>query len=84
MPSREFDAVVRKVDPVSRQVLVDVNGAAENVYVPPDCTVLLRGERVKLRIMQPRDRVRIQLQDGPGTVVARSIEVRAEGRLTPI
>jgi hypothetical protein len=81
MLSREIDGVVREVDPIGRQVLVVVNGTPENVYVPPDCSVLLRGERVKLRIMQPLDRVRMRVQDRPEAVVARSIEVCANSRL---
>lgn len=81
MESQEFDAVVRDVDPITRQVLVIVNGVPESVYVPPDCTVLLRGERVKLRIIQPRDRVRMRVQDVPGTTVAKAIEVRTDSRL---
>jgi hypothetical protein len=82
MPSREFDAVIREVDPINRQVLIVVNEGIETVYVPPDCTVLLRGERVKLRIMQPRDRVRMRVHGTLGKVVARSIEVRTEPCLT--
>ena len=80
MPSREIQGVVQAVDPINRQVQVVVNGRRETVDVPPDCTVLLRGERVKLRLMQPWDRLRLRIRDLSGTLVAQAIEVRADSR----
>jgi hypothetical protein len=75
----QADGVVRRVDPVSREVEVRVAGTPVSFYVRPDCVILLRGERVKLRLIQPRDRVRVAYTDGRGVPVADAIEVRPGG-----
>jgi hypothetical protein len=74
--SFQADGVVRRVDPVSREVEVRVAGAPVNFYVRPDCVILLRGERVKLRLIQPRDRVRVAYTEGQAGHVADAIEIR--------
>jgi hypothetical protein len=53
-----------------------VEGLLVTIYVPPDCNVVLRGERVKLRMVQPRDRVRVTYTELADSLVAREIEVR--------
>ena len=47
--------------------------------VRPDCVITLRGERVKLRLIQPRDRVRVEYTEHPGARVADTIEVQPGG-----
>jgi hypothetical protein len=75
-PVLEAEAVVCRVDPVSRELAALVEGVLVTVYVPPDCDVVLRGERVKLRMVQPRDRVRVTYKELPDSLVAREIEVQ--------
>lgn len=72
----EAEAVVHRVDPVSRELSAVVEGAPVIIYVPPDCEVLLRGERVKLRMVLPGDRLRVALAVPGDSPVAREIEVR--------
>lgn len=72
----EADAVVATVDSVNRELAAVVAGVVQFIYVPPDCAVVLRGERVKLRMVQPRDRVRIAYADRADALVARAIEIR--------
>lgn len=69
------DGVVRRVDPVGREVEVRVGGATVSFDVRPDCVITLRGERVKLRIIQPRDRVRVTYTHRQGARVAVAVEV---------
>ncbi|MCC6420406.1 MAG: hypothetical protein IT429_19390 [Gemmataceae bacterium] len=73
----EAEAVVYRVDPVSRELMVFIDSALVAVYVPPNCDVVLRGERVKFRMVQPRDCVRMRYADRAGSLVARAVEVRS-------
>jgi hypothetical protein len=72
----EVEAVVHRVDPVNRELAVVVEGTLVNMYVPPDCKVVLRGERVKLRMVQPRDRMRVKYTGLNDFLIAREIEVQ--------
>jgi len=67
---------VRRVDPVSRELDVHVSGTAVSFDVPPGCAITLRGERVKLRLLQPRDRVRVSFTESHGRRIADVIEVQ--------
>jgi hypothetical protein len=49
--------VVRNVDLIAREIEVSVAGKDIRFDVPPDCPVILRGERIKLRLIQKGDRV---------------------------
>jgi hypothetical protein len=73
------DGVVRRVDPVGREVDVLVAGTSVSFDVRPDCVITLRGERIKLRLIQPRDRVRVAFRECRGARVADAIEVQPEG-----
>jgi hypothetical protein len=82
-PIVHLDGVVRRVDSVSREVEVHAGGAAVSFDVRPDCVITLRGERVKLRLIQPRDRVRVTYTERQGTRVADAVEVRTGGPAPP-
>src|SRR5688500_12923002 len=69
------DAIIRSVDPVGRELTAQAGRALAIYYVPPNCDVRLRGERVKLRMIQPGDLVRVVFTNGRGALVAQSIEV---------
>jgi hypothetical protein len=74
--SEKFDGIVRRVDPVSREVAALVEGVLVTIYVPPDSEVILHGERVKLRMVQPGDRVRGTYTKLADSLIAREIEVQ--------
>ncbi len=75
-PVLEAEAVVHRVDPVNRELAALVEGILVTIYVPPGCDIVLRGERVKLRMVQPRDRVRVTYTELADSLVAREIEVQ--------
>jgi hypothetical protein len=75
----QADGVVRRVDPIARELEVVVAGASVSFDVGPDCVVRLRGERVKLRMLQPRDRVRVAYSGEPGALAAAAVEVLSGG-----
>jgi hypothetical protein len=77
--SEEIDGIVRRVDPIGRVVEVQVEGIPISVDVRPDCIITLRGERVKLRLIQPRDRVRVKYTEHSSAHVADTIEVQPGG-----
>jgi len=81
-PVVHLDGIVRRVNPVSREVDVHAAGTTVSIDVRPDCVITLRGERVKLRMLQPRDRVRVTYIEHQGTRVAAAVEVRT-GSATP-
>jgi hypothetical protein len=70
------DGIVHAVDTVGRELSVLVGGAVVTFDVPPGCVVLLRGEPVKLRLIQPGDPVRVIYEEARGAAVARRVEVR--------
>jgi hypothetical protein len=73
--STQFDGIVLRVDLINREVAAFVDGDLVNICVPTDCSVVLRGERVKLRMVHYRDRVRVTYTQRGETVVAQAIEV---------
>ena len=71
----EAEAVIHRVDPVNRELAALVEGVLVTIDVPPACEVILHGERIKLRMVQPRDRVRVTYSESANSIVARAIEV---------
>jgi hypothetical protein len=72
----EAEAVVQRVDSINRELAALVDGVLVTIYVPPACDVMLRGERIKLRMVQPRDRVRVTYTPFANSMVASAIEVQ--------
>jgi hypothetical protein len=75
-PDSQAHGIVRGVDTVSRELAALVGGAAVTIDVPPGCPVTLHGERVKLRMVQPGDSVRVTYAEVRGSLVARAVEVQ--------
>lgn len=75
-PNNEIDGIVRRVDLVGREMEVHVAGIPVSLDVRPDCVITLRGERVKFRLIQPRDRVRAKYTEHAGIRFAETIEVQ--------
>lgn len=73
----EADAVIQRVDSINRELAALVDGVLVTIYVPPACDVILRGERIKLRMLQPRDRVRVTYTQSVSSMIASAIEVQA-------
>lgn len=70
--------MVHRVDTVNRELTVFVNGELLAFDVPVGCEVNLHGEPVKLRMVQPQDRVQITYIRHDGLRVARTIKVQPE------
>lgn len=66
---------IERVDLVQRELTVSVGPRRVEVDVPPQCQVMLRGERIKLRIIQPGDFVRISFVQRAARSVAQRVEV---------
>lgn len=75
-PALEADAIVHRVDAINRELAALVDGVLVTIYVPPACDVMLRGERIKLRMVQPRDRVRVTYTQYANSMIASAIEVQ--------
>lgn len=78
-PITRINGVVHRVDPVCREVELHAGTAIISLDVPPDCVISLRGERVKLRLLQPRDRVCVSYKETQGNRAAEAIEVQPGG-----
>jgi hypothetical protein len=72
------NGIVQRVDPVQREVTVLLQNGLELFDIPPDCPIFLHGERVKLRLIQPRDHVKIHYIAGDVLPIATSVEVQPD------
>lgn len=70
--------VVHRVDLVNRELTVFVRGGVLTFDVPVGCEIALHRERVRLRMVQPRDRVRVTYARRGGFLVALGVEVQPE------
>lgn len=76
LPAAEnISGIVESVDVVQRELIIVVRCQRMAVDVPPQCTVVLRGERIKLRIIQAGDVVRIRLASRTARSIAQRVEV---------
>jgi hypothetical protein len=71
----EVEGTLDELSTVSREMCVRDNGTRWMFDVPLSCPILLHGERVKLRLLQPRDRLRVRYTRLPDRSIARSIQV---------
>lgn len=77
-PALHSAGMVHRVDTVNREVAVFVNGELLTFDVPVGCAILLHGERVKLRMVQPRDWARIAYARQGRLLVAQTIELQPD------
>jgi hypothetical protein len=68
--------VVHGVDTINRELAVFINGDLLTFDVPVNCKIVLHDERVRLRLVQPRDRVKITYEGHGRSLVAREIEAQ--------
>jgi len=66
--------VVQRINLIEREVTVRQESGSVTYSVSPGCEVLLNGERVKLRMLQPRDRVRVAFRRRTDGKTALSVE----------
>jgi hypothetical protein len=64
-----------RLDTLNRELTLLVGEAAVELDVPPSCPVVLNGQAVRLRLLQPQDRLRVTYHPALGRGVARHIEV---------
>lgn len=77
-----IEGTVQRVDTMNRELTLHADNIHLVIDIPPDCPILLHGERVKLRLIQPRDQVHATYIEGSAQRVARAIEVHP-GSPTP-
>lgn len=75
--------VVQQVDLIDRGVIVRQDSGTKKYLVSANCEVLLNGERVKLRMLQPRDQVRIAYRPRGEGCVALSVEAVTRSSPSP-
>jgi len=69
---------VQVVDTVQRELTVLTPFGLKVFDIPPDCPIVLHGERIKLRMVQPRDQVRIRVAAGEALPTAIAVEVQPD------
>jgi hypothetical protein len=69
---------IQRVDTLGREITVLLSTGLEVFYVPPDCPIVLHGERIKLRMIQPRDKVRVTFVRSRGMLVVKLLEVQPD------
>jgi hypothetical protein len=70
----KMDGVIQHVDIFNRDVRIFAKGSVTTFDVPPDCTILLNGENVKLRLLQTSDHVRVSYTHENAVRVAERID----------
>jgi hypothetical protein len=63
---------------VGREILVQLPTGLALFDVPCDCRIVLRGEPIKLRVVQPGDQVRVTFAGRQGMLTARMLEVQPD------
>jgi hypothetical protein len=74
-PTLQAEGAVCRVNTISRELDLFTNGGRAIFDVPPDCAIILRGDRIRLRMVQARDIVRVTYTVAGGHYAARTIDV---------
>ena len=69
---------VKDIDLVGRDLTVLLQTGVEIFDIPPDCPILLHGEQIKLRMVQPRDHVWVTFHRTPELAVAERVDVQPD------
>lgn len=75
------EGIVRRLDLVGRDLAISIPEGQESFDVPPDCPVILNGERVKMRMVQPGDRVWVTFRRTPDRLVTQQLDVQPKALL---
>jgi hypothetical protein len=73
-----IEGILERVDLVNREIELVERSTRRTLVVSPDCEVVLHGERVKLRMLQPGDRVRILYSVHPNLCEAHRLEAQSD------
>jgi hypothetical protein len=76
--------LVQSVDLVGRDLTVLLHTGVAVFDIPPDCPIVLHGEPIKLRMVQPRDHVWVTFQRKPPLLVARQLVVQPDRGFTGV
>jgi hypothetical protein len=79
-PIERSNGTILEVDPVRRELRMEVGNDVLSFYVPLACLVTLNNERVKLRMLQPCDHATIDCAQEYGISYALSITVDWDSR----
>lgn len=71
----QLKGLLHRVDPVAREIQVVIGGRLTTFHVSPECAISLNRERVKLRLLQPLDPVKLDGHQTPSGLVLESIRV---------
>lgn len=74
--SESARGIVQEVNLIERDLAVSLPSGLAVFDVPPDCPILLHGERIKLRMIMPRDPVVVKYRRRAGLLVAETVEVK--------
>ena len=74
-PTLQAEGTVCRVNTISRELDLFMNDGRAVFDVPTDCVIILRGERVRLRMVQARDIVRVIYTVAGGQRAAWTIDV---------
>ena len=72
---QEVAGTIHRVDTASREIVLLVHGELTQLIVPPDCSIRLNGEKVKLRLLQPGDQAEVSYSQVRNAPFAHSIQV---------
>jgi hypothetical protein len=72
---QRIEGIVLRVDTINRELAVFAGGVRIVIDVPADCRIVLRGEPIKLRMLQRFDRVRIVCNISNRPTIANAVEV---------
>lgn len=73
--TQRSSGVVQSIDDVNRAVTIVREPRPVRFDVPAACTILLRGEPVKLHMLQPQDQVRVTYVHENRGLKAQTIEI---------
>jgi hypothetical protein len=76
--AKRAQGAVQRVDTVGREIILLLPTGLAVFDVPSDCPILLRGEPIKLRLIQPRDQVRVAFSEHQDRLIAQSLEVQPD------
>jgi hypothetical protein len=71
----EAVGVIQQVDVLGRSLTVLVSDVLQVFDLLPDCAIILHGERIKLRLVQPLDYARVIYSPAPEGLLACSVDV---------
>jgi len=71
--TRQMQGTLCRVDVCRRELHLLVDDTLLICYVSPDCPVFANGERVRLRLLQPGDCVRVEFRMAGGDALATRV-----------